>query len=80
MSSVSELHHLKEQARDLLRACHAGDPLAWKRVTLHLPRFSRRPTGDQRLLLAHALFVVARENGFPSWPRLKAAMSSSRRS
>jgi ankyrin repeat protein len=57
------LEQLRKQAKELLRAHRAGDPGAAARVAAHDP-------GDP-LKLAGAQHVVAREHGFPSWPRLK---------
>jgi hypothetical protein len=69
------LEHLRNQARDLLKAVHAGDQQALQRVAARLPRLiapSSAAPGPRRLRLAEALLVLAREHGFPSWPRLKA--------
>ena len=52
------LEHLKNQAKQLLSDFHAGDPAA-------RALFTASPK------LADALHAVAREYGFPSWPRLK---------
>lgn len=71
--SGPSLEQLRKSARDLLTAFHADDPLARKRVTAHLPGFARSATDLQ---LTQAQFVVARENGYPSWPKLKAAAES----
>lgn len=73
MVDTPSLEQLKKQAKDLLRAFRADDPLARKRVTLHLPQFATPvKNGSRDFLLAEALFVVARESGFPSWPKLKS--------
>ena len=69
MSSASlppapSLEQLRKQAKELLRAHRAGDPAAVARVAAHDPGEPLRLTGAQH--------VVAREHGFPSWPRLKA--------
>jgi HEAT repeat protein len=65
--SSPSLEQLKNQARELLKAVHGGDPHALQRADAHVPSATRR-----RFLLADALLVIAREYGFPSWPRLKA--------
>ena len=75
-SRSPDLDQLRKQAKDLLRAFRADAPRARLRLAAHLslldaytPAFA-----DGRMVrLAHALFVIARENGFPSWPRLKAS-------
>jgi ankyrin repeat protein len=58
------LEQLRKQAKELLRAQRTGDPSAVARVAAHDPGEPLRLTGAQH--------VVAREHGFPSWPRLKA--------
>jgi hypothetical protein len=63
---------LRNQARDLLRQFRAADPAALARWDA---QFARRPN---LLLLAHAQTVLAREAGFPSWPRLKAYVEAAR--
>lgn len=55
---------LRKQAKDLLRGYRSGAPDALARITAVLP------SGEIRL--AQAQLVVAREYGFPSWPRLRA--------
>ena len=58
------LEQLRKQAKELLRAHRAGDPGAVARVAAHEPGELLKFTGAQ--------LVVAREHGFPSWPRLRA--------
>ena len=58
----TNLEQLRHQAKDLLRAAKAGDAEARARIAA---------VGD-RLVLASAQLALAREYGFPSWPRLKA--------
>lgn len=74
------LEHLKRQARDLLRAARAQDPAALARLAAYLPSLAATVAAQPNarpLRLAHALFVLAREYGFPSWPKLKAFVSAS---
>jgi hypothetical protein len=62
------LDHLRGQARDLQRAARAGDPAALARIAKHHPA----PRGELSALPLHtAQLVLAREYGFPSWPRLR---------
>jgi uridine phosphorylase len=61
----ADLDQLKRQAKDLLRAAQAGEPGA-------VERLGRRPAPR----LADAQFVLAREYGFASWPRLKASIAA----
>jgi ankyrin repeat protein len=58
------LEQLRKQAKELLRAHRAGDPQAAARVAAYEPGEPLKLTGAQ--------LVVAREHGFPSWPRLRA--------
>ena len=60
------LEQLRRQAKDLLRAHRAGDEAARARVAAQHPR------PDEPLKLSGAQLVIAREHGFPSWPRLRA--------
>jgi len=65
----------RKRARDLLRAVRAGDAAALSRMHAHHPRldFSAGAAAVQHAArLADAQLVVAREYGFPSWPRLRA--------
>ncbi len=68
-----DLSFEKKQAKALLKACRAGDAAALARVRAHLPR---KAAGGLRL--ADAQHVIARERGFPSWPKLKAHVESAR--
>ena len=60
------LDHLRHEARDLLRAAQAGDSAAVSRIRA----VSTEPT------LASAQLALAREHGFASWARLKAAVEA----
>ena len=60
------LDHLRRQARDLLRAAHAGDPAAAGRIR----------AVSAALTLASAQLAVAREYGFASWARLRAEVTA----
>ena len=60
------LEQLRKQAKDLLRAHRGGDEAARSRVAAHHPR------PGEPLKLSGAQLVIAREHGFPSWPRLRA--------
>jgi ankyrin repeat protein len=63
------LEQCRKQARELLRACRAGEPTALARLRAHHPH---PPTDGTRATLAEAQCVIAREAGFPSWPRLRS--------
>ena len=68
------LEHLKNQAKDLLKAYRAGQPSAFERFRESLPRLSRasddyldRPS----LSLRDAQQVVAAEYGFSNWSQMR---------
>ena len=67
----------RKRARELLRAARAGDTEAVGRLRAHHPRFGAADPAGARL--ADAQLVVARELGFPSWPRLVAAAAGRER-
>ena len=60
------LDQLRRQAKELRDAARSGDPAALHRIAAHVP-----VAGP--VTLAAAQLAIAREHGFPSWPRLKAA-------
>jgi hypothetical protein len=62
------LEHRRKAAKRLLRAARAGAPEANARLAA---RLSDRARG--RIQLSDALHVIAREQGYRSWPELKAA-------
>ena len=59
------LEQLRKQAKELVKAARAGDADALERL------------GDRETILASAQLVVARENGYASWPALVAAAEAS---
>ena len=68
------LEQIKKQAKDLLRAFRANDPQAAARFRSSHPELES--VAPERLAavplqLADAQLVLAREYGFPSWPKLK---------
>ncbi|MBA3554234.1 MAG: ankyrin repeat domain-containing protein [Gemmatimonadales bacterium] len=68
------LEQQKKQARELLNLARAGDPHALRRLRDHHPGFAGNPDAGVpgvQLSLHDAQLVLAREYGFPSWPRLK---------
>ena len=73
---------LRRDATALKKACHANDRAALTRVQAVLPPARTRRTGqdavpqagpDMALKHADFLHLIAREQGFASWPRLVAA-------
>ena len=70
----ANLRQLKNQAKDLCRACGEGDLEAMRRITELHPRFSGLASDEiaaRGIVLADAQLVIARELGFESWPKLK---------
>ncbi len=68
------LDHLKHQAKDLLKAHAARTPDVAQRIREFHPGFAK--AGDAEIFaadfkLSDAQLTIARERGFPSWPRLK---------
>src|SRR5688500_1762581 len=57
------LEQLRKQAKELLRQLRTGDQSAAERLRKFKPNVSEP-------ILADAQFLVAREHGFESWPRL----------
>jgi ankyrin repeat protein len=68
------LEQQKKRARELLRSLRAGDAEARQRLRRHHPRWADVDEARLRQLVAlhDAQHVLAREQGFPSWPKLKA--------
>ncbi|MGF1562222.1 MAG: ankyrin repeat domain-containing protein [Geminicoccaceae bacterium] len=64
---TASLDHLRRQAKALKRAFTDGDAAALRRVHAITPDAAT-------LQHSGALHVIASEQGYPSWPRLKAAM------
>lgn len=70
-----DLARLKREAQRLLRARAAGDPQACQRLREFHPRLADADNAAIAvvpLTWSDALFTIARERGFASWPRLKA--------
>jgi ankyrin repeat protein len=73
------LRQLRNRAKDLLQSLQAGEPDAIRRIRESHPRFSgssRAEIPASEVVLADAQFVIARELGFDSWPRLKKHVES----
>jgi len=76
MSSLPEhacLDHYRRQAKDLFRSYTAGDTVATDLFRKYHPAALNKP----KLRLTDAQHVVARREGFASWPKLKAAVVES---
>ena len=66
------LEQQRKRAKDLLKAVRAGDGEALQRFARFHPRLGTSPVLRDDARLADAQWVIAREYGFTSWPRLKA--------
>jgi ankyrin repeat protein len=68
------LEQQKKQARELLRAIRAGNEDAISRLRRHHSHWTTLDEATVRQLAAlhDTQFVLAREQGFASWPKLKA--------
>lgn len=65
----------RKQAKALLQGCLDGESKACERMLQHHPRFKAASVTELKstsLQLSDAQLVVAREYGFPSWPRWKS--------
>ena len=79
LPSKLSLDHLKHQARDLLKAHAAAEIGALQRLREFHPRFRHASDPEiaaSPLKLSDAQLAIARESGFPGWPRLKAHIES----
>jgi ankyrin repeat protein len=76
------LEQQKKQAREFLRAIRGGNQDAISRLRRHHSRWTSVDEAIVRQLVAlhDAQFVLAREQGFASWPKLKAYAEPSSRS
>jgi ankyrin repeat protein len=72
------LEQQKKRARELLHGIRAGDPDAIQRLRRYHARWTDVDESRLRQLVAlhDAQFTLAREQGFGSWPRLKAFAES----
>jgi hypothetical protein len=71
----ANLEQLRKGAKSFQRAVRAGDAGAAEVVREFHPRFPHAQPGSaelQRFARADAQLVIARQFGFPSWPKLKA--------
>ena len=75
LPSNPNLDHLKYQAKDLLKGHASRNPGVAQRIREFHPRFRNATDAEifgATLSLSDAQLAIARESGFPSWPRLKA--------
>ncbi len=71
LPAYPSIENLKKQAKALLRAIRAAEPDALRR----LRSVTAQPGNPDCIQLSNAQFVLAREHGFASWSRLKAAVA-----
>ena len=72
------LENLKKQAKSLHKAHRSGDSAAAECIKTHLPRLADASPEEilqSDFTLQEAQLVLAREYGFPSWPKLVEAVS-----
>src|SRR5215469_12081925 len=75
----ANLRQLRNQAKDLRRACRKGDPDSLRRIGEKHPGYSGLSPAEiaaAGVALADAQLVIARELGFDSWPKLKKHVES----
>jgi len=68
------LEQLRNRSKDLLKSKRLAEPDAARRIRANHPRFSDASPAEvarSKFTLIDAQLVVAREHGFPSWPKLK---------
>jgi hypothetical protein len=63
------LDHLRKQAKDLIKQLRHGERAAVQRFSASHPNFPKNTVG-----LADAQSVIAREQGFSSWPKMKSSL------
>ena len=65
-----DLDQYRTQAKELLKLARAADPSALQRLRQHHPE-AKALLASGRIQLADTQLVLARENGFGSWPRFQ---------
>jgi ankyrin repeat protein len=71
LPSRPSLDQLRRRAKELRDAARSGNPAALDRITARAPL-----AGPEPVTLAAAQLAIAREHGYPSWPRLVAEVRS----
>ncbi|MEM6594157.1 MAG: ankyrin repeat domain-containing protein [Pseudomonadota bacterium] len=78
LPNSAHIDHLKRQAKDLLRDFRKAEMSAFQRLREFHPKLAQTPDQampSQNLALSDAQLAIAREYGYASWPRLKAALA-----
>ena len=68
-----DIEQLKRQAKDLLKSFKSGETAAIERIRQNHPRSE---IAGAKPRLSDAQVVIAREYGYESWPKLKAAVEN----
>ena len=71
------LEYYRKQAKSLLKAAKAGDPGALQRLRHFSSELNPEHAAATLPALHDAQLAVAREQGFPSWPRFRAFIADS---
>lgn len=66
---VKNLENLRKQAKELLSRFHDSDEAAIERFSANHPNYPK-----DKICLADAQSVIAREKGFASWPKMKSCL------
>lgn len=80
MSKDHTLDFYRRCAKELLKLAQANDQEALARFKRYRPDFRRSTAVADEVALHHAQFVIACENGFSSWVRLKGYVATLDRS
>lgn len=80
MSIDRNLDFYRRRAKELLKLARSGSREASERFARHHPDFSDSNAPQDNIALNQAQLVIAREQGFSSWPRFKAYIDSLERS
>jgi hypothetical protein len=72
LSVGSSLEYYRKQAKALVKSARSGDAASHQRVASHIPHFDP----STALKLSDAQWVIARELGYTSWGRAKAAIEA----
>lgn len=78
LPTSANIDHLKHQAKDLLSDFRKGKMSAYQRLREFHPKMSGlvdEAMSAQTISFSDALLSIAREYGYPSWPRLKVVVA-----
>lgn len=73
------LEQYRKQAKELVQQCRLQNPEALSRLRQYHPDYGAGPIqAHHRITLTDAQLVLAREHGYPSWPKFAAHIESVR--